>query len=101
GGLVVLAVVALGVWRRHSGGDRVGMVRTMVTRFGTVALAAAAVVVVTGTLNAALDLAHPGDLWHTTYGRVITAKVGVLVLALVLAAVHRWLVPSRLAATGG
>jgi cytochrome c biogenesis factor len=37
------------------------------------------------------------DLWSTTYGRVVSAKIILLLLALLLAARHLWITPRRLA----
>jgi copper transport protein len=59
---------------------------------------AVALVLVTGTVNAFLELATPGDLWRLSYGRAILAKIVLLGVALALAARHRWVVPKRLSA---
>ena len=49
------------------------------TRFSRLALAAVAVLVATGILNSVLDLASVSDLWRTTYGRVLSTKITLLV----------------------
>ncbi|MGH2695762.1 MAG: CopD family protein [Actinomycetota bacterium] len=55
------------------------------------AVAAAAVLAATGTLNAALEVEHPRQLASTGYGRAIVVKIGVLVVMGVLGAIHFWL----------
>ena len=96
GGLGALVLLAGVGWRTIVAEQRSGLLRQLVPRFSRLALVAVAVVVVTGVVNAILDLAHVSDLWHTTYGRVILAKIGVLVVALALAARHLRVTPRRL-----
>ncbi|MCU1448089.1 MAG: copper resistance protein CopC [Acidimicrobiales bacterium] len=96
GGLASLVLLAGLGWRRLPVDQRGPLLRRLVPRFSRVAIVAVAVVVLTGTLNAILDLAKVSDLWSTTYGRVVLAKVVVLVLALGLAARHRFVTPKRL-----
>jgi copper transport protein len=96
GGLGALVVLAGLGWRQIVLEQRSGLLRQLVPRFSRVAMAAVAVVVVTGVVNAFVNLAHVSDLWRTTYGRVILAKVAVVVVALVLAARHLLLTPKRL-----
>jgi copper transport protein len=100
GGLAVLVVVGAPGWRALPDGDRPTLLRQILPRFSRIAVAAVALVVASGTVNAILELATPGDLWRLTYGRVILAKIALLGLALVLAARHRWVVPRRLAPAG-
>jgi copper transport protein len=96
GGLAVLVAVAGPGWRVLAAADRPAFLRRVLRRFSRIAGAAAAVVVASGVLNAALELHTPSDLWRLGYGRAILAKVALLALALVLAARHRWVVPGRL-----
>src|SRR5205823_10525584 len=88
GGLGALVLLAGIGWRTIVAEERSGLLRQLVPRFSRVALVAVAVVVVTGTVNAFVNLAHVSDLWRTTYGRVVLAKIVVLVVALALAARH-------------
>jgi copper transport protein len=92
-GLVALGAIA---WRRVEGNERRRLLRQLVPRFSRLALVAVAMIVVTGVVNSFANLAHPSDLWTYAYGRVLLAKIAVLVLALVLAARHRWVIPRRL-----
>src|SRR5205823_2958058 len=88
GGLGALVLLAGIGWRTIVAEQRSGLLRQLVPRFSRVALVAVAVVVVTGTVNAFVNFAHVSDLWRTTYGRVVLAKIVVLVVALALAARH-------------
>jgi len=100
GGLAVLVAVGGPAWRRLGAAERPRLLRQLVPRFSRLAVGAVALVLVTGTVNAFLELATPGDLWRLSYGRAITAKIVLLALALALAARHRWVVPKRLSAGG-
>ena len=97
----LLALVALGAsaWSAVPREDRNGLVRSVVLRFSRLALAAVAVLVATGTLNAVLDLAAPSDLWRTPYGKVLSAKIALLGVALAFGAWHLRVAPRRLATT--
>jgi copper transport protein len=97
GGLGALLVIGGLGWRAAARAEWVTLLRGLVPRFSRVAIVSVAVVVATGTVNAILDLARPSDLWSTTYGRVLLAKIVILVLALALAARHLWVTPRRLA----
>jgi len=96
GGLGALVLLAGIGWRTIVAEQRSGLLRQLVPRFSRLALVAVSVVVITGVVNSIVDLAHVSDLWNTTYGRVILAKIGVLVVALALAARHLWVTPRRL-----
>ena len=97
GGLGALVILGGLSWRALEPAGRAALLRALVPRFSRVALVAVAVVVATGTVNSLLDLATVSDLWSTTYGRVVLAKIIVLCLALLLAARHLWWTPRRLA----
>ena len=97
GGLAALVVLGGPAWSAVAAEDRNGLVRQVVPRFSRLALASVAVLVATGTVNALLDLASVSDLWHTTYGRVLSAKIVLLAVALLFGAWHLWIVPRQLA----
>jgi copper transport protein len=103
GGLAALVLLGGMAWRRLPETERPGLLRQLVPRFSRVAVLAVAAVLVTGVINAFGDLAAFSDLWRITYGRVVSAKIMLLLLALGLAARHLWVVPRRLAqrATAG
>ncbi len=98
GGLAFL-VIGLLAARALGRADRPRALRETLRRFSTLAACAVGLVIETGLINTWANLAAPGELWRTTYGRAVLAKVVLLALALVLAARHRWVVPTRLNAT--
>jgi copper transport protein len=81
GGLAVLAFVL-----RHV---PTALGTAVLSRFSTVALAAVALAVVTGTLRAIGELADPAQLWDTAYGRSILIKVALLLPLAFLAFANR------------
>ena len=97
GGLGALVLVGGPAWRGAADGQRAGLLREVVVRFSRLALVAVAFVVASGTVNAVTAMAGVNDLWDTTYGRLVSAKVVALVLALLLAARHLRVSPRRLA----
>ncbi len=58
-------------------------------RFAAVAIAALVVLLITGTLRAVDELASPGDLFTTGYGRAVVAKVVLIALIVAMAARRR------------
>jgi copper transport protein len=97
GGLAALVALGASAWSAVPPEDRNRLVGQIVPRFSRLALVAVAVVVATGTVNALLDLASVSDLWRTTYGKVLSTKIILLVVALAFGAWHLWAVPRRLA----
>ena len=97
GGLAALVVLGAAAWSAVPREDRNRLVGQIVPRFSRLALGAVAVLVATGTVNAVLDLAALSDLWRTPYGRVLSAKIALLTVALGLGAWHLWVAPRRLA----
>ena len=91
-------VLGASAWSAVPREERNGLVRQVVLRFSRLALGAVAVLVVTGTLNAVLDLAALSDLWSTPYGRVLSTKIALLAVALIFGAWHLLVAPRRLAA---
>jgi copper transport protein len=97
GGLGALVIGGGLAGRRLESGERRRLLAAALPRFSRVATWAVVFVVLTGTINSIIGLAHPSDLWKVTYGRVILAKIAVLVVALGLASRHRFVTPKRLA----
>jgi copper transport protein len=77
GGLIVLALVLPGAERRD--------VRDTLARFGRLAAASVAVLLVTGLYSAGLQVASPDALISTTYGWALTGKLALLAATGVLA----------------
>ncbi len=98
GGLAALVLLGGSAWSAVATEDRNRLLGRLVPRFSRLALIAVSVLVATGVVNALLDLASVSDLWHTTYGRVLSAKIVLLAVALAFGAWHLWGVPRRLAA---
>ncbi len=104
GGLGALVVLGGRAWRKVPGERRPELLRQLVGRFSRVAVAAVIAVVATGVINSLASVGPISELWSSAYGRVLTAKVVLLGLALLLGARHLWIVPRRLAvaeAAGG
>ena len=95
GGLASLAVV-LPPTRRALPADS-GLVRATVARFSRLALLAAAVVAVSGSLQAGLEVGSWQALTGTSYGQVVLLKVGLLAAMLALALSNQRSIGRRLA----
>lgn len=98
GGLAVLVLVGAPAWLTLGSADRGRLLRALVPRFSRAAVAAVLGIVVTGTVNAYLSLSSASDLWKITYGRVVLAKIVLLMIALLFGARHLLATPKRLAA---
>ncbi len=83
GGLVALLVVL----RRGVGP---GVDPGVVPAFSTMAVGAAPAAAITGLASASGQLAGPSDLWGSTYGRLVLAKVVLFVVLVALGAHNRF-----------
>jgi copper transport protein len=88
GGIAQLAVTWLGPRRRPPLAERIAVMRTVLARFGRVALPAFAVIVVSGLTNAVIELGRPAALWDTAYGRVLAIKIGLVGLIALASYAH-------------
>lgn len=84
GGLAILAVFLLRLPRVAGEGGRLAG-GIALARFSALALVAVAVLVASGLVRAFGQMTSPADLWQTPYGWTILVKVGLLVVASVLA----------------
>ena len=83
GGLVMLAVFLL----PRANGAELGAIVPVWSRWATYAVGA---LVLTGTAQALIEIGTPGALFTTTYGWLLVAKVTIVAVALLVAAVsHR------------
>jgi copper transport protein len=99
GGIGLIALVWGGRLRRGDRELRVSVARSVLPRFGRVALPAFLVSAATGAVNAYLQLGRLSALWETSYGRTLTAKIIVVGLIAGLSYLHAlWLRPRLLAA---
>ena len=90
GGLVALALALMGA------GDRAPMLR----RFSNVALVSAAVLAVTGVIQAFAELSSLGQLWSTGYGRVLIVKTALLAALVTIGWLNRYRLVPRLSLDG-
>jgi copper transport protein len=86
GGLVSLVIV----WPAIRGRTGEGGLRTLTARFGRFALVASVVVVLSGVLQASLEVGSWSALIDSTYGQLVLLKVALLMAMLVLAGVNEW-----------
>lgn len=89
GTLLVLVIVGLPLARRQPEEARARLVHRLVTAFSPIALAAAGVVLATGTFAALLHLQAPADLWTSAYGRLLAAKLFVVFIVFAAGA-YNW-----------
>jgi copper transport protein len=76
-------------------GDRVAL-----DRFSRLIPAPLVLLIVTGIVLSLVELDRPDALWTTDYGLVLSAKLGLVVTLLALAAMNRYALVPRLAMTG-
>jgi copper transport protein len=99
GGAAMLVAVWWPLLRRGGGAARREVATHVLPAFGAVALPAFIVVVVSGAVNAAIELGAPRALWQTEYGVVLLVKVGLVATAAAVAYAHaRRLRPALVAA---
>lgn len=96
GGLVALATAGVAAWRAHERAGRGLVVQACARRFGRLALWSVVVLTGSGVVMALWQVTAFGELWDTTYGRLLLAKIAVFTLALGLAARHRFAAPAAL-----
>ncbi|MFN2594028.1 MAG: CopD family protein [Actinomycetota bacterium] len=95
-GVVVLAVILPDAWLGKPSEERARLLGPAVLRFSHVALIAIGIVAVTGTINSLLEVAHPGDLLHSDYGRTLLIKIGLFLVILLMGAVNHFFLRVRL-----
>jgi copper transport protein len=95
-GVVVLAVILPDAWLGKPTEERARLLGPAVLRFSHVALIAISIVAVTGTINSLLEVAHPGDLLHSDYGRTLLIKIGLFLLILLLGGINHFFLRERL-----
>ncbi|TAM85757.1 MAG: hypothetical protein EPN43_11195, partial [Jatrophihabitans sp.] len=83
GGVVAVAIVWIGAWRR--GADH-AVRRAFVRRFSVVAGMAVPAVLASGVASAVLELGGTGDLTGSGYGRWLLVKAGLVALTVAVAA---------------
>ena len=92
GGLLGLLVL----WRSLPVASRVAGLVVAVPRFSNTALVSVLALIGSGTGASLLHLPTLGSLWQTSYGEAVLVKIGLLALAIVLAAANLLRVKPRL-----
>ncbi|MEQ8438503.1 MAG: CopD family protein [Ilumatobacter fluminis] len=77
GGVFAMTTVA---WMRRRRSERIGLA-AMVVRFSSIATVSLAAVIVAGLVMTWMVLDSPGDLFGTSWGRVLVAKTAVVAVA--------------------
>lgn len=88
GGIFVLAVVAFPEAMRARGDERLTLARSLLRAFSPMALACAAVLLVTGAVSAWLQLRDIGLLLNSAYGLALVRKVVAVLVIAALGAYH-------------
>ena len=86
GGL--LFVLAADAAARRRSGDGSGVLADVVPHFSPVALVSAGLLAATGTLASFVHIESVGALFTSTYGRLLLAKVALVLLVMVLGAIN-------------
>ncbi len=79
-----------------SSGDRTRLLAALIPAFSQLAIISVMVLLITGTLNAALQLGDASELFSSGYGIVLTIKLTLLVPLLLLAAYNLLVVTPRM-----
>ena len=87
GTLLVLMIYALPLMHGRPGNP--ALAAAAIDAFSPVALGAAAIVSITGAMNALLHFDAASQLWSTSYGRVLLVKL-TLVFGILLAGAYNW-----------
>jgi copper transport protein len=96
GGLVGLAALVPAAVRRLAAPERVRLAAGIVVRFSGLAVAAVAVLVVTGVYRALAELSSLDDLVDTSYGQALLVKLILLTVLLMGGAYNRFVIHPRL-----
>lgn len=86
GSLFAVMVVGVPLSFALDGAERWSSVASLVNSFSPIALASAAVVVVSGITASWVHLEHLSSLWHTTYGQVLLVKLFLVAITIVIGA---------------
>lgn len=89
GGILVLACIAPALYRATTPTTRGPIVVGIVRRFTRLAIAGLATLVVTGAIGAVVLAGSISEIWQTPWGRLLIAKVVVVILAVAVAGVAR------------
>lgn len=88
GGIAQIALAWLPALGRLDRDSRLAVIRSVLERFGRVALPAFLVVLPSGLANAVVQLGHPEALWQTAYGRLLSLKLTLVALIALASYAH-------------
>lgn len=95
-GIVVMALVIPDGWRGRAPEERVRLLAPVVVRFSTVAMVTITILGITGALNSLLNVEELDDMFDTSYGRAISAKILVYLGILAAGGVNHFFIRRRL-----
>ena len=101
GTLLVVLAAGIPALHRGPGGEGVRGTAALVRAFSGAAVVCAAVVVLTGVINASFELGTLGALWSSAYGRMLLLKLALLVPVALLGGYNRWRVVPVIEGAGG
>ncbi len=89
GGLVALLTAVPAATRRLEPADRTPLLATTLARFSPIALGAVIVLLLSGIVEALIQIDAWSELLHTAFGRAVLIKVVLLMALIVLGAINR------------
>jgi len=95
GGVAVLLIVLVGLWRRVPPADTRAVVVGAIPRFSALAIAAWICIAATGAYAAWLDVGSVDAARDTAYGRTFLIKMALALLLLGVGAFHLWFITKR------
>jgi putative copper export protein len=101
GSLLAVLVIGIPLSLTLDGAERWSSVASLVNSFSPIALASAAVVVVSGSIASWVHVEHLPDLWQTAYGRILMIKLALVAVTLTIGAYNFRKVQPQLANEAG
>ena len=101
GSLLAVLVIGIPLSLTLAGAERWSSVASLVNSFSPIALASAAVVVVSGSIASWVHVEHLPDLWQTAYGRILMIKLALVAVTLTIGAYNFRKVQPQLANEAG
>ena len=98
GGLAVLALTVSAVHRRAALDERDAIAALVIRRYSVLAIAGVTLAAATGLILASWHVPNPGDLLGTTYGLALSIKTMLVVGAIALGGLTRFVLVGRLEA---
>ena len=90
GGLIGVLICLPVAWRVDKADDACSMSPRLLARFGRFAVVASAMVVLSGAVQASLEVGSWAGLMTTTYGELVLVKIVLVAVMLLLAGLNEW-----------